>query len=109
MTSDEFANKNPAAVQGIVNSYERALRLIRANPEIAKAVGRKYFPEVTESVINTALTRLTAEKVFPEHAVVSLESWRSAVQLRVGLGELKTADHDSLVDNKFANAALQLK
>lgn len=109
MTSSEFANKNPATVQGIVDGYERALRLIRANPELAKAVGRKYFPEVSESVINSALNRLTSENVFPDHAVVNLQSWRSAVQLRFGLGELKISDHDSLVDNRFADAALQLK
>lgn len=108
MTSEDFARNNPAAVQGFVNSYERALRLIRERPDIAAAVGRKYFPEVDGTVIDSALARLTSQKVFPEHAMVDLQSWRSVLQLRVGVGDLKSADHDALVNNTYGSAALSL-
>lgn len=109
MTTEDFAAKNPAAVQGIVNSYERALRLIREKPDVAVAVGRKYFPEVSEPVIKAAVERLTSQKVFPEHAAVDLQSWRAALQLRVGVGDLKSAEHDSLVNNSYGSSALSLQ
>ena len=109
MTTEDFAAKNPAAVQGIVNSYERALRLIREKPDVAIAVGKKFFPEVSEPVIKAAVVRLTSQKVFPEHAMIDLQSWRAALQVRVGVGDLKSAEHDPLVNNSYGSSALSLQ
>jgi NitT/TauT family transport system substrate-binding protein len=109
MTTEDFAAKNPTVVQGIVNSYERALRLIREKPDLAKSIGKKYFPEVPEGVISSAVTRMTDQKVFPEHAMVDLQSWKSALQLRVEVGDLKSAEHDALVNNTYGSNALQLQ
>lgn len=107
MTTEDFATKNPRVVQGFVNAYERALRLIRQNPEAAFAIGQKYFPEVSGQLIQTAVRRLASENVFPEHAKVDIESWRAALRLRVEVGDLKSAEHDALVRNDFAENALR--
>jgi NitT/TauT family transport system substrate-binding protein len=105
MTTREFAAKNPQIVQGLVNAYERALRLIHENPAAAVGVGQKYFPEVGAEVVGDAVKRMTSEKVFPEHAIINLESWRSTLRLRVEVGDLKENQHDSLVENSYAKTA----
>jgi NitT/TauT family transport system substrate-binding protein len=105
MTTEEYAEKNPAVVRGMVNAYERALQVLRTAPERAITVGQRNFPEVSAAVIRSAVSRLTTENVFPEHAAVSLDSWRAALQLRLQVGDLKSAQHDALVDNRFTPPA----
>ena len=102
MTTSEFANSNEATVETLVAAYEEALQTIRTNPERAIAVAQENFPEVSAEVLSNAITRMTREDVFPEHAAVNFASWRAALQLRVAVGDLKSADHDALVRNEFA-------
>jgi len=108
MSTEEFESKNPKLIQGMVNAYERALRLLHDKPEVAAAIGKKNFPEVDTSVIESAVKRLISENVFPEHAQVNLGSWRSALQLRAQVGDLQNTSHDDLVHNAYGTAALQI-
>jgi NitT/TauT family transport system substrate-binding protein len=105
MTTEEFARSKPAVVQGVVDAYEEALQAIRAHPDQAVATGVKYFPEVSPEVIRTAVKRLSDSKVFPDHARVDPQSWTAALDLRVKVGDLKSINHGSEVDNSFADRA----
>ncbi len=105
MTTEDYIKNNPTIVQNVVSAYEKALRYIRENPKGAAEVGARQFPEVERSVIEMAIARMTNEKVFPEHAAVSDEAWKSALQLRFDLKDLKQMPKTDLRDNSFAEAA----
>ncbi len=108
MTTEDYASKKPEVVQGFVNAFERALRLIHQNPEAAILIGQKYFPEVRQEIIRAAVKRLTDENVFPEHAKVSSDSWKAAIKLRAEVGDIKNTNQDSLLENRFASQALSV-
>ena len=101
MTTLEYVESNRDVVQGVVGAYERALQLLREDPLTAEAVARANFPEVPAPVIGMAIRRLVEAEVFPRHAGVDLESWRAALEMRVLVGDLTSADHDDLVDLSF--------
>ena len=107
MTTEEFRQQNPEIVRAMVAAYERSLQLLRQNADRAVAVAQKNFPEVEPAIIRAAIDRLTAANVFPEHAAVTLESWRAALQLRTQVGDLKSVDHDDLVENRFAGVGVR--
>lgn len=105
MTTETYIAENPKVVQGVVVAYERALRFIHTNPLGAAEVGARQFPEVGADVIRTAIGRMTGERVFPEHAAVEEKAWRSALQVRIDLADLKAMPTAQLIDNSFAEAA----
>jgi hypothetical protein len=82
------------------------LHLIRGDAETAVMVGTKFFPEVSPQVIRMAIERLVQENVFPERAAISLDSWRSAISLRIQVGDLQPGDYDRLCVNRYAEQAL---
>lgn len=105
MTTESYIEEHPDVVQAVVTAYERALKFIHEDPEGAAEVGARQFPEVERDVIITAINRMTAEGVFPEHALVGEQAWKSALQVRVDLGDLKALPEEILIDNSFAEAA----
>jgi len=107
MTTETYASQNPDVVQGMVDAYEEALQYIRQNPQGAVAVGERNFPEVNKTVIVQAINRLVSENVFPQHAVMSQQSWDAALQLREQIGDLPPGNYDSLNDQAYGLAAMQ--
>ncbi len=108
MTTEDFAAKNPQTVQGFVNAYECSLNFIRQNPQGAVQIAKHYFPQVSDSVLTVAVNRLITEKVFPQHAVMSLASWDAAIDLREEVGDLPKGNYDALDDQVYGTSALQL-
>lgn len=106
MTTETYAAKNPQVVQGTVNAYEEALQSIRQNPQAAVLVGEHHFPEVSSAVIQEAVNRLVSENVFPQHAMMSSQSWDAALKLREQIGDLPPGNYDSLNDQAYGMAAM---
>lgn len=107
MTTEKYAAQNPKVVQGTVNAYEESLQFIRQNPQAAVAVGKHYFPEVSDAVIQQAIDRLVSENVFPQHAMMTQQSWDAALKLREQIGDLPPGNYDSLNDQSYGMAAIQ--
>lgn len=105
MTTEDFIKIKPAVVQAFVDAYEEAFRAIHSDRETVVATAVKYFPEVKADVVRTAVKRLTDSKVFPDHARVDVASWKAALELRVKVGDLRSAGQDELVNNSFAEKA----
>jgi NitT/TauT family transport system substrate-binding protein len=106
MTTEKFAAQNPKVVQGTVDAYEEALQSIQQNPQATVLVGEHYFPEVSSAVIQQAVTRLISESVFPQHALMSQQSWDAALKLREQIGDLPPGNYDSLNDQAYGTAAI---
>ena len=103
-TTEDWIKKDPQTIQAFVNAIEMALNYIYTHPEGAKEVARKFLKDIkNQDVIDKAVNRLIQDRVFPEHAAVSLQSWQKALQVRVETGDLASLKHmkDS-IDNSFA-------
>jgi len=106
MTTEDYARNNKDVVQGVVSAYEKALRFIHSDTAGAVEVGVRQFPEVSRIVIEMAIRRMISEGVIPDHAFVSDDAWKSALQVRVDLGDLKQLPLIDLRDNSFAEKAM---
>ncbi len=105
MVSDRTIKEKPEMVQKVVNAYEKALRYIHTDLEGTLLVAKKYLPDLKEEVIRTALKRLISSGCIPEHTPINENSWRSLLQTRIDVGDLKQMPTANLIDNSFAEKA----
>ncbi|MFZ1990810.1 MAG: hypothetical protein WAW96_13695, partial [Alphaproteobacteria bacterium] len=80
---------------------------IRADRAAALATARKYFPQVEEKVLTTAIDRLIREGVLPASPALAQRSWEAAVGARREIGDLKgPAPYGENVDAQLIRDAL---
>lgn len=107
MTSQELIEKNPELVQKMVTAYEQAFQFIQTDFDGALKIAQKRLPTLQPDVIKMALKRLVDSGCIPKHAKVDPESWRKLLEIRVDVGDLKKMPTKELIDNRFADKALQ--
>jgi NitT/TauT family transport system substrate-binding protein len=107
---ESYRDRDPAAVQGVVNALERAMRFAHANPGGAVAIAQRKFPEVDPQVIDAAVKRMIGSNTLPAHVTMDPAGWNKTVNVRVELGDLKDrAAADRALDDRFARRALALR
>ena len=107
MVSSETIESDPEMVQGVVNAYERALRLIQSDFDRAVEIASARLPDLEEQTIRTALERLVASGSIPASTRVNPESWNQSLQIRIDVGDLEAMPEEELFDNSFAERARQ--
>lgn len=106
-TLESYRDQNPANVQKVLNALEEAMRFAHQDPMGAVEVARRKFPEIDPGVLRSAVERMINEKTLPQHVSVDPAGWKKTVELRMALGDLKSAAvAEKTIDNSFAlNAA----
>lgn len=105
-TTNDYITNNSETVQRVVNAVQAAELYIHSNPSGALEVAETRFPELSKDIASNALHRATQENIIPRQAAISSGAWKKALQLRIDVGDLKTAlGMDSYVDNSFAERA----
>jgi NitT/TauT family transport system substrate-binding protein len=90
MAREKYITENRDLVMAVVRGYQRAMNDIRRRPDAAAISAKKYFPQLNETVIQAAVKRMIDEDVLPNSVLVSEESWKKAIDVRVVAGDLKT-------------------
>jgi NitT/TauT family transport system substrate-binding protein len=102
----EFLARNPQVAQKVANALQKALNSIRLDREKALSILAKRFPEIDRNIAKAALDRVIADNILPRSLQISEGAWTKAINLRIGVGDLKEPKPiSSYVDNTFANAA----
>lgn len=91
MTREDYITQNRDVVISVVHAYQKALDDIRNNPSGALASAKIYFPQLEDVIIQTAIKRIIDEEVLPKNVLISEESWKKAIAVRVAAGDLKLA------------------
>lgn len=107
MTSQELIQKNPELVQKMVTAYEQAFQFIQTDFDGTLKIAQKRLPTLQPDIIKGALKRLIDSGCIPKHAKVDPESWRKLLEIRVEVGDLKQLPAKALIDNRFAEKAMQ--
>jgi NitT/TauT family transport system substrate-binding protein len=89
LAREDYLAKHRYEALSIVACVQEAFDTIRTNPEDAIPVARKWFPQVEEPILRTALRRIVDEQVIPKSVVITEESWAKAIRARVEAGDLK--------------------
>jgi NitT/TauT family transport system substrate-binding protein len=106
--TDSYIEKSPRIVQAAVNSLAKAMNYIHNDFEGTLIIAKKEFPDVSEPVLRSALTRIVEEGTVPKSPVLSKESWEKAISLRKEVGDIKgIGAFEENVDMRFANKAIK--
>lgn len=90
MTREDYIKGHPDVVTAVVKALQKSLNDIRANPGNAMASAKKYFPQLEEPIIQSAINRMVADDVIPRSILISEESWNKALAVRVAAGDIKS-------------------
>ncbi|GAB7524953.1 ABC transporter substrate-binding protein [Paraburkholderia sp. 2C] len=97
----------PQMVTAFVKAIADAEALIQSSPDTAKEVARAEFPTLSQTVVDNAVGRLIAQKIYAPTPEISEQAFRNALDLQEYIGNIKpgSVTYASAVDNSFAKAA----
>jgi NitT/TauT family transport system substrate-binding protein len=106
-TSDSQLAEHPAQARAVVRALAKGLSSIRNDPRGTLAIAEQEFPELPNSVVESALNRLVSDKVIPTSLFLYPSAWQNAVAVRRAIGELNgTAAYSDNVDMRFVDQKL---
>jgi NitT/TauT family transport system substrate-binding protein len=100
--------RDPEMVQALVTAFEEASRLTYSDPDFAKEVARKEFPDLPPEVADAAIDAELEYKIPAETVVVQEDQWKNLMAMQVYLGNVKgDIAFAQVVDNSFALKAVE--
>lgn len=106
MVLNDTITTHPKIIQALCNGFEKAMRRTYADPDFAKQVARKEFPQLSPSVISSAIGSELQYKIPSQSVVVDRAQWANLMAMQVYLKNIKgTTTFEQIVDNSFATKA----
>jgi NitT/TauT family transport system substrate-binding protein len=107
MVLPDYAQQNPQIVQALVTAFEESSRKTYADPDYAKEVARKEFPDLPADVVNAAIDAQLKYKIPAETVKVDQTQWKNLIDMQVYLKNIKgTIPFETVIDNSFADKAV---
>lgn len=100
-TRQEFIDRKPKVVRGAVRALNRAFALLAKDPKVGVEVSKQVFVGIDEAVLERAVRRLRAEKVWGKTAETDLAAWTNSLKVRAAIGDRFVSDAEGYVDNQF--------
>ena len=98
--------RDPEMVQSLVTAFEEASRLTYSDPDLAKEVARKEFPDLPPEVVDAAIDAQLEYRIPAESVVVQRDQWDNLMDMQVYLGNVKgDIPFEEIIDNSFAERA----
>jgi NitT/TauT family transport system substrate-binding protein len=99
---------DPEMVQALVTSFEEASRLTYADPDFAKEVARKEFPDLPPEVVDAAIDAQLEYLIPAQSVLVKEDQWQNLIDMQIYLGNVKgEIAFDEIIDNSFAENAIK--
>jgi NitT/TauT family transport system substrate-binding protein len=106
MVLNDTITAHPDIIQALCNGFEKAMRRTYGDPDYAKQVAAKEFPQLSKPVIESAIDSELKYKIPSQTVVVDRAQWANLMAMQVYLKNIKgTTTFDQIVDNTFANKA----
>jgi NitT/TauT family transport system substrate-binding protein len=104
------ADVDPDISQRLVNGLEMAMRFIAANQDKTVEIAKKEFPNLDPVVVEAAVKRMIAEKVYPSSVDITADALKTAMDTQIALGNLSAQpDYSAFVVKKYIEPALAMK
>ena len=98
---------DPEMVQALVTAFEEASRLTYADPDFAKEVARKEFPDLAPEVVDAAIEAQLEFRIPAESVITQRDQWDNLMEMQVYLGNVKgSLTFEEIIDNSFAENAI---
>jgi NitT/TauT family transport system substrate-binding protein len=99
---------DPEMVQALVTSFEEASRMTYADPDFAKEVARKEFPDLPAEVVDAAIDAELEYLIPAQSVLVKEDQWQNLIDMQIYLGNVKgEIPFDQIIDNSFAEKAIK--
>ena len=93
--------------QAFVDGMQAAIRLMQADPAKAVAVAKREFPSLDPMVVESAVKRMSAERVYPTSVDISPEALTLGLDTQIALGNLAAQpDYATFVRRDFIAKAV---
>ncbi len=103
MVLNETIATKPEIVQALCDGFEKSCRRVYGDPEYAKQIARKEFPDLDGAVVDKAIDAELHYKIPAESVQVDRAQWDNLMAMQKYLGNLKgTTTFEEIVDNSFA-------
>lgn len=100
--------KDPEMVQALVTSFEEASRKTYADPDFAKQVARKEFPDLPGDVVDKAIDAQLKYLIPAQSVITKPDQWKNLMDMQLYLKNIKgTVGFDQVIDNSFAEKAIK--
>ncbi|GAB7386631.1 ABC transporter substrate-binding protein [Bacillaceae bacterium] len=101
-TSQKVIENEPELVEKFVRSIEESLDYIHRNPDEAKAVARKEFPNLDGETVDAAVQRMIDSNVYPQKANINETAFQNAMEIQKFVGNIqKDVNYDDIIDPSF--------
>ena len=98
---------DPEMVQALVTAFEEASRLTYADPDFAKEVARKEFPDLAPEVVDAAIDAQLEFRIPAESVITQRDQWDNLMEMQVYLGNVQgSLPFEEIIDNSFAENAI---
>lgn len=101
MVSQKTIMQKPDMVRKVIHAYNRALAYIHGDIDGATKIAMKYFPDMAEDVVKSAVKRLVESESIPSSTEVSSEAWEKLLEIRLSVGDIHSMPQKQLYDNSF--------
>lgn len=99
--------QDPDMVQSLVTAFEESSRLTYSDPDFAKEVARKEFPDLPPEVVDAAIDAQLEYRIPAESVVVQRDQWDNLMDMQIYLENVKgDIPFEDIVDNSFAERAV---
>ena len=109
MTKKSYIDKHKTTIQKFTDAVYKAQTWVQTHSaeEIADAV-QPYFTDIDRDIVVRVVDRYKQQGSFATDPIVDGDEWNNLLNIMTQAGELKTkTDHDTLVDNEFAEQAMK--
>jgi NitT/TauT family transport system substrate-binding protein len=110
MSKKSFIERNPKTIQKFTNAVYKAQRWVaeKSVDQIAEAV-MPFFADTDKEIVKAVVKRYKDQQSFATDPIVDEKEWNNLQDVMEAAGELKQrADHKKLVDNTFAQKAIEV-
>ncbi|BCJ85791.1 ABC transporter substrate-binding protein [Effusibacillus dendaii] len=102
-TSQALIEKDPDLVKKFVLSVQESLDYMHKDPDKAKEIARKEFPDLSPDVVNQAVQRMIDSNVYPKTSLVNEAAFKNAMDVQTFVGNLKKdVSYTDIVNPSFA-------
>ena len=108
MVLPDTVSGKPEIIQALCNGFEQSCRRVYADPAYAKTIARKEFPDLSGDVVDRAIDAEIKYRIPAQSIPVQRAQWDNLMKMQVYLKNIKgTSSFDQIVDNQFADKAVQ--
>jgi len=108
MVLNDTIRSKPDIIQALCNGFEQSARRVYSDPDYAKTIARKEFPDLAGAVVDRAIDAEIKYRIPAQSVPVERAQWDNLMKMQVYLKNIKgNTTFGQIVDNSFADKAVK--